>query len=220
MAAFIGLFAAQNDSASTNPNGFPAEAETGYVYMDFNSDADGEGLLPFFRDPATRSAVIVYLENVVGDDAIAGALVEASDRYSLDPALVVSLSWQESRFRPRAQGHNTNGSVDRGLMQLNSSTFVDYHPDELFDIELNTQLGAAYLRESLDRAGNTVAALAMYNAGPHRVGMIGAPRSTLDYISNIMAYREELIRDFRDGVVSGGILMTRDIKPVKNPDLL
>ena len=94
LAAIIGLFAAQNDSASSNPNGFPAEAETGYVYMDFNSDADGEGLLPFFRDPATRGAVIVYLESIVGDAAVTGALVEAADRNNLDPALVVSLSWQ------------------------------------------------------------------------------------------------------------------------------
>ena len=105
-------------------------------------------------------------------------------------------------------------------MQLNSSTFPDIAPEQFFDAELNTGLGSAYLRESLDRAGNTVAALAMYNAGPNRVGLIGAPRSTLDYISNILAHREILIRGFRDSAVTGGILMTRDIKPVKNPDLL
>ncbi len=177
-------------------------------------------MLPFFRDPSTRGAVIGYLENIIGDQAIADALLDAADIQDLDPALVVAVSWQESRFNPRAFGMNTNGSVDRGLMQLNSSTFVEYEADQLFDPRLNSRLGAEYLRNTMDLAGNTVAALAMYNAGPYRVDTTGTPRSTLDYISNIMSYRDNLVREFRDRVVTGGVLMTRDIKPVKNPDLL
>ncbi len=220
MVVILGLLAAQNDSASSNPPDEPIEADAGYVYMNFNADAEGDGLLSFYRDPATRGSVVRYLDQAVGDEVLADALLEAADLYSIDPALVVALAWQESKFNPRAQGQNRNGTTDRGLMQLNSSSFAGYSPEELFSPGLNAMLGTAYLRDSLDKAGNTVAALAMYNAGPNRVSLIGAPRSTLDYISNIMGYRDDLIQSFRESVLTGGVLMTRDIKPVKNPDFL
>ena len=220
LALVLGLLAAQNESAGTNPSDHSPGHGTGYVYMNFTVDSGGDGLLPYFNDPVTRGAVILYLEKIVGDPRLSSALVTSADRYDLDPALVVSLAWQESRFNPWATGKNTNASIDRGLMQLNSSTFPHLSPDQFYDPRLNAELGSAYLRESLDRAGNTVAALAMYNAGPNRVGLMGAPRSTLDYISNIMEFRDELVDGFRKDHLSGGLLVTRDIKPVKDPNLL
>lgn len=191
-----------------------------YLYMDFGTDPSGSGLMSPFRDPSTRAAVVTFLEERIGDAVVAEALIAAADRHQVDPALIVAVSWQESRFRATAAGVNTNSSIDRGLMQLNSSTFTFLTEEDFYNPYLNADYGASYLRQTLDLSGNTVAALAMYNAGPGRVGSLGAPRMTLDYIDHVFAYRNELVRGFYEDYGTGSVLMTRDIKPVKNPDYL
>jgi len=138
----------------------------------------------------------------------------------VDPALVVALSWQESRFQTTAAGVNRNSSIDRGLMQLNSSTFSTLSEEDFFNPYLNADYGTSYLRYVLDFSGNTVAALAMYNAGPGRVGSLGAPRITLEYVDRIFSYRDALVRDFYQEYVSDSVLMSRELHPVKNPDYL
>ena len=216
----FGSLITQTDSAGTDPAGGAAAGEPAYLYVDYSAAPESEGLMDSFLDPSTRSSVVAYLQEVVGDPRIADALMNAAESHRVDPALVVAVSRQESRFDPQAKGVNKNGSVDRGLMQLNSSTFAYLEEAEFYDPELNARLGVGYLRNTLDLSGNTVAALAMYNAGPGRVGSLGAPRMTLDYISKILSYRDELVRGYRAAYGSGGILMSRDIRPVKDPDVL
>lgn len=41
--------------------------------------------------------------------------------YGISPRLLWSISKGESNFNPLAVNHNTNGSYDFGLMQINSS---------------------------------------------------------------------------------------------------
>ena len=188
--------------------------------MDFSTDQSGSGLMTPFRDVSTRASVVAFLEERIGDAVVTEALVAAADRHHVDPALIVAVSWQESRFRSDAAGRNTNKSIDRGLMQLNSSTFTFLSEEDFYNPYLNADYGASYLRQTLDLSGNTVAALAMYNAGPGRVGSTGAPRMTLDYIDHVFAYRNDLVRGFYEEYGTGSVLMTRDIKPVKNPDYL
>ncbi len=183
--------------------------------MDFSTDQSGSGLMTPFRDVSTRASVVAFLEERIGDAVVTEALVAAADRHHVDPALIVAVSWQESRFRSDAAGRNT-----RGLMQLNSSTFTFLSEEDFYNPYLNADYGASYLRQTLDLSGNTVAALAMYNAGPGRVGSTGAPRMTLDYIDHVFAYRNDLVRGFYEEYGTGSVLMTRDIKPVKNPDYL
>jgi soluble lytic murein transglycosylase-like protein len=110
--------------------------------------------------------------------------------------------------------------MDRGLMQLNSATFSYLEESDFFDPAINADLGVSYLKHTMDLSGNVVAALAMYNAGPGRVGSTGAPRSTLDYISKIMARKAAFEKEYRDRYGTNGILMSREIRPLKNPDLL
>ena len=173
-----------------------------------------------FNNPSTRASVVKFLEERIGKTEVAEALVEAADRYQVDPALVVALSWQESRFQATAAGVNRNNTIDRGLMQLNSSTFTSLSEDDFYNPYLNADHGTSYLRQILDFSGNTVTALAMYNAGPGRVGSLGAPSITLEYVDRIFAYRDSLVRDFYDEYASGGVLMSREIQAVKNPDYL
>ena len=177
-------------------------------------------MLAPFNNPSSRTSVALFLEDRIGNSEVAEALLEAADRYQVDPALVVAVSWQESRFQVTAAGVNTNSTIDRGLMQLNSSSFKTLTEEDFYNPYLNADHGTSYLRKVLDLSGNTVTALAMYNAGPGRVGSLGAPRMTLEYVDRIFAYRDSLVRDYYDNYASGSVLISRDLQPVKNPDYL
>ncbi len=101
-------------------------------------------------------------------------LIEAKAKQAgLDPAVVLGLIRQESRFITDARSH-VGAS---GLMQLMPATArwtakqvgLAYTPQMINDREVNLQLGAAYLRRVLDDLDGSLAmATAAYNAGPGR----------------------------------------------------
>ncbi len=106
--------------------------------------------------------------------AFAEAMEKASQSVNLDITLSLAVARKESAFRPDAR--SAVGAV--GLMQLMPSTakrVAKFSPNpigklELTDPNVNTQLGATYLRELLDmHSGNEVLVAASYNAGEHRV---------------------------------------------------
>jgi soluble lytic murein transglycosylase len=94
--------------------------------------------------------------------------------YSLDPALLAAVIYQESRFRVRAE--SPSGAV--GLMQLLPSTArgiaartggTRFRVQDLYDPEINVRYGSWYLRHLLDKYGDVETALAAYNAGQRTV---------------------------------------------------
>ncbi len=102
------------------------------------------------------------------------ALIEAKARQvGLDPAVVLGLIRQESRFITDAR--SVVGAS--GLMQLMPATArwtakqagVAYTPQMINDREVNLLLGATYLKRVLDDLDGSLAmATAAYNAGPGR----------------------------------------------------
>jgi soluble lytic murein transglycosylase len=98
---------------------------------------------------------------------------QANDK-NLDPALIASVIYVESRFRDQ-----TSHAGAKGLMQLMPST-ADYIASksggtqfvqgDLADPQINIAYGSWYLRYLLDHYnGNTILALAAYNAGEGKV---------------------------------------------------
>jgi soluble lytic murein transglycosylase len=94
--------------------------------------------------------------------------------YSLDPALVAAVIYQESKFKPNAR--STSGAV--GLMQLLPDTAngialhtggAAFRVDDLYDPEINVRYGSWYLRHLLRKYGDERTALAAYNAGQDNV---------------------------------------------------
>lgn len=95
--------------------------------------------------------------------------------YEVDPLLVAAVIKNESAFDPRRL--SPEGAV--GLMQILPSTAelvaADLQLDgvtheHLYDPSMNIRFGTYYLAQLLDDfAGDEVAALAAYNAGPGRV---------------------------------------------------
>jgi len=107
-------------------------------------------------------------------------LKAASLRESLDPALVAALVCQESTFDERAR--SVVGA--RGLMQIMPYTGkplarqlgVRYTPKILNEPQTSLTFGTRYFRQMMERFDSRPeAALAAYNAGPHRVDRWLAP---------------------------------------------
>jgi soluble lytic murein transglycosylase len=102
------------------------------------------------------------------------ALVEASRRNDLDPALVAGLIRQESSWNP----HATSPPGARGLMQLMPAVgssiasgrgYPLWNPALLYEPDVSIDLGTAHLATSLRRGTPPARALAAYNAGASRV---------------------------------------------------
>jgi soluble lytic murein transglycosylase len=131
------------------------------------------------RDPeveAVRVRLAPYARDLgpQGVAALAQAVVDASRAHSLPPTLLVAVMEVESGFDPYAVSQK--GAL--GLMQILPSTGIEVAhrvgipwrgPRTLFDPRANVRLGAAYLRELLDRYASLRVALAAYNEGPGQI---------------------------------------------------
>jgi len=94
--------------------------------------------------------------------------------YSLDPALLAAVIYQESKFK--ADARSESGAI--GLMQLLPDTAKGialhtggsaFRVDDLYNPEINVRYGAWYLRHLLEKYRDERTALAAYNAGQDNV---------------------------------------------------
>lgn len=84
-----------------------------------------------------------------------------SEKFQIEPELLIALSMQESGLSQYAIGKN-KGSLDKGFFMVNDRYFN--HP-QIYDPAVNTFLGASYLRYCLDRSSSIREALYLYNSG-------------------------------------------------------
>ena len=135
---------------------------------------------------------------------------QARDK-NLDPALIAAVIYRESKFRDV-----TSSAGAKGLMQILPDTahFIarrtggtEFEQRDLANPQINISYGAWYLRYLLDRyEGNTVAAVAAYNAGHGRVDKWGGTALTVDdirfpetadYTRDVIDKRAEYRREYR-----------------------
>ncbi|MBR7895499.1 lytic transglycosylase domain-containing protein [Burkholderia multivorans] len=102
-------------------------------------------------------------------NAHADCFDEAARYQKVNPLILRAIAWQESRNRPSALNKNTNGSVDYGLMQINSvhlSALSRYgiDRDTLMEPCKNVYIAAWHLRQKMNRYGNTWQAVGAYHS--------------------------------------------------------
>ena len=159
-------------------------------------------VLEYFRDSEYREWVIDFFAKICSNREIAQAILDNSDEFNVPAALAFALSWEESSFNPHAVNrYNQNGSVDRGLFQLNNRSFPDLETNDFFDVNINARYGISHLRHCLDSGGSEISALAIYNAGTGRIRNTGAPKATLDYISRILGNQSKIESRFHSMLI-------------------
>jgi soluble lytic murein transglycosylase len=103
-----------------------------------------------------------------------GEIEEFSQKYGIKKELVTAMISTESKFRKNAVSHKNA----KGLMQLKEETAkwciekygIDENDETLYSPRLNIEIGCAYMHYLLDKfGGNTLLALAAYNAGEGNV---------------------------------------------------
>ncbi len=106
---------------------------------------------------------------------LARCFTSAAHRYHLSPVLLYSIAWGESRMNPRAMNRNSDGTIDIGMMQVNSRWLpmlgsFGISEDMLLDPCTNIGVGAWVLANEFYRRGASWGAVGRYNSPDPRVG--------------------------------------------------
>ena len=104
---------------------------------------------------------------LIPSQAISFCFDEAGRTYGISPLLLRGIARVESNMKPEAVNRNSNGSIDLGLMQVNSfwlKTLGTTSHELTSDPCYNVMAGAWILKGCLDRHGETWEAVGCYNA--------------------------------------------------------
>jgi soluble lytic murein transglycosylase-like protein len=115
----------------------------------------------------TRLALAVVMLATV--PARADCIDTAAARHRVNSDLLRAIAYFESALNPAAVHKNVNGTVDIGLMQINSAHLPElarYGVDraKLSDACVNAEVGAAYLQDRTMRFGPTWLAVGEYHS--------------------------------------------------------
>lgn len=107
-----------------------------------------------------------------------------AQKYGVPVNIVLAIIEKESSFNVRAYNKNKDGTEDVGLMQINFQhnrrLMKEYgvnSPEELFDPDLNLELGVRILYENFKRYGSWELAVKAYN---------GIRADNWDYVKSVM----------------------------------
>lgn len=191
-------------TAGESQNFFPDGIDRLYIreFLNLAKESSDDKGLEYYRNPQTRGAVEWFYINLTGRREVALAILAAADRENIPLTLAFALAHTESRFNFHAVNHNVNGSIDRGLFQLNDRSFPQLEDTDFFSPQVSARYGMKHLRFCMGVAKDDLVAVAMYNAGVTRVKNNQTPKSTLAYVSNISRYRAILDTEFYRDVVS------------------
>lgn len=110
----------------------------------------------------------------------------AAAQYGVPAALIAAIMQAESEGNPSATNHNSNGTTDYGLMQINQAP--ERGLTNPFDPTENINAGAQELAQDLKASGGSIqAAAGMYNAG-----IAGYSKNPLANLS----YQLEVLRNY------------------------
>ena len=168
-----------------------AESKTTAIAKNVSSDelknvqAKNNGLF------SKEDVKLKYYTDLIENEDIAKLAITYSEKEGIETSLLVALMKTESNFNPNAINYNYNGSVDRGLCQLNNKTFPNLSKQDFYNPETNIKIAASFLNWCLRNSDyNLVRALAYYNAGWGNVTNENVGDLTLNYIQKITTYKK------------------------------
>lgn len=115
---------------------------------------------------------------------------KATSDYEDYYAFILGCIQHESTFRARATHHNSNGSVDRGIMQINSSNLSKMKragliagAEDLFDPFKCIDCGLWLMNQYIDKFGVSESAYYAYNTGREKEGSNKNSRKVMQYMA-------------------------------------
>jgi soluble lytic murein transglycosylase-like protein len=146
------------------------------------------------RERESFEKVLEEVSSVKNTTNISALVEKASLKYGIPKEILMAIISVESGFNPRAYNKNKDGTEDRGLMQVNYqhnlSLMKEYgitDPEQLYDPELNIEVGARILYENYKRFGNWVMAIKAYN---------GLKADNWDYVRKVLNKVSEFRRSY------------------------
>jgi len=121
---------------------------------------------------------------------------DAGKRYGVDPYLLVAIASVESGLNPRAINYNRNGSVDYGIMQINSHWIKKYKilQEWIWEPCYNIHFGAMVLKRCMDKyAGNLKLAVDCYNKGERA-------KENSQYVLRVYKRHSKVVQMVKEGV--------------------
>ncbi len=101
--------------------------------------------------------------------AVADCIEKAAATFGTHPNVLRAIAIVESKVRPHAVNVNLNGSVDRGLFQINSIHLPELAqagigPEDLHDVCLSSNVAALLLKRKMKVFGDTWAVVGAYHS--------------------------------------------------------
>jgi soluble lytic murein transglycosylase-like protein len=123
------------------------------------------------------------------DHARADCFEDAARYQHVNPLVLRAIAWQESHGHPEAKHFNDNGSVDFGMMQINSVHLAalsrfGVSSGMLMNACVSVYVAAWHLKKMMVKYGNTWAAIGAYHSE--------APRERQIYESQIRSIVQRL----------------------------
>lgn len=155
-----------------------------------NSELGGEGIDIYIPDsdddcPVSESVPL----SVELQEYLWTKCKKATSDYKNFYAFCLGVMEHESTFRPSATHHNKNGSVDRGIMQINSSNIGKMKKagfigsaDDLYDAYRCIDCGLYMLTNYIGKFGVSESAYYAYNTGREREGSNSNSRKVMQYM--------------------------------------
>jgi soluble lytic murein transglycosylase-like protein len=144
----------------------------------------------FVQSNTPRRQTNTYSKNYYYSNSFASLFQKIGLKYNIDPKLLYATVVTESSLNPDAINYNTNGSIDYGLMQINSCHSLKLKKygitrNDLFNPKINISVDTWILEKCIQKYGYSWQAIACSHTGSGNLNNKEALRYVWEIYKNL-----------------------------------